>query len=116
MPWLFLFGLLRDPWYNFFLLYDWLPFLWVPLKLGGFFIGHAGRSADKDNAGVVALFDFNESEDKYIGVATDEALDSQISKLSFRMSADFIMFGFDEMEDDVRGEAIIPLNGWCSTF
>jgi hypothetical protein len=107
---------LSNPWYDFFLLYDWLPFLWIPLKLSGFFIGHARSSANKDNTRVVTLFDLNESEYKYICVSTDETLNSEISKLSFRMGADLIMLGFDEMEDYVRSETIIPLNGLFSTF
>lgn len=108
---LILLGLLRDPSHQLLLLDDRLPLLGVPLELGGLLIGHAGCPADEDDAGLVPLADFDEAEDENVGIAADEALDGQVAELSLGVGGDFVVLGLDQVEDDVRGEAVLALRG-----
>lgn len=83
------------------LLNDRFPLLWIPLKLCCFFISNTWRTTDEDDTGLVPFLNFNKSQHKDIGIATNEALNGEISKLSLGVGANFVVFGFDEVEDDV---------------
>jgi len=74
------------------LLYDGLPLLWVPLKLRGFFIGHAGGATDEDDAGLVAFSHLYETEYKNVGISADEAFDGEVAELSLGMCGYFVVF------------------------
>ena len=91
------------------MLYDGFPLLGVPFELRGFFIGDAGGAADEDDAVLAAFSHLDEAENENVGVSADEAFNGEVSELSLGMCGYFVVFGFDEMEDDVRGEAILPL-------
>lgn len=111
-----LLGFLRDPAHQLFLLDDRLPLLGVPLELGGLLIGHARCPADEDDAGLVPLADFDEAEHENVGIAADEAFDSQVTELSLGVGGDFVVLGLDQVEDDVRGEAVLALGVEGRTF
>lgn len=96
-----LLGLLGNPTHDLFLLDNWLPLLRIPLKLCGFFVRDTWRSTDKDYTGLIAFFDLYKAQDKHVGVATNEAFNSEIPEFSLGMRGDLVMFGLHQMKDQM---------------
>lgn len=111
-----LFGFLSDPAHDFLLLDDGFPLVGAPFKLGGFFIGDAWRPANEDDAGLIAFPNLHKAKHKYVGVSANEALDGEVSKFTFGVCGDLVVLGLDQVEDDVRGESVLPLNASLPTF
>lgn len=106
---IFLLGLLGNPTHDLFLLDNRLPFLRIPLKLRGFLIGDTWGPTDKDDARLIPFFYLHEPQNKHVCIAANEAFYGQIPELSLRMRGDLVMFGLDQMKDQVRCEAILAL-------
>ena len=98
---------LCDPVDNLFLLNQRFPFVRTPFKFCRFFIIHTWSSAYKNGTAIVTIFNLHKTQNKYVGISTYEALDRQVSKLSFGMSCNLIVFAFDQMKDNVWCESIL---------
>ena len=113
---IFFLRLLGYPVYYLFLLDYRLPFLCIPLVFCCFFVCDARCPTDKNDARLVALFDLHETQHKQVRISTDEALDSQVSKLALGVRRNLIMLRFDQMKDNMRCESVLPLNIQPLTF
>lgn len=99
---------MRDPGHKFLRLDQWFPCLRIPDELVAFLFLNTGESTDEQYSFISMLVvNLDIAEHENVSVATHHALDSNVAELSFRMRGDLVVFTFDEMINNVRGNAIL---------
>lgn len=99
---------MRDPRDEFLWLDKRLPSFGIPHELIALLFLNTGKSTDKKYSFVSLLIvDFNITKHKNISISAHHALDSNIPKLSLRVRSNLIMFTFDKMVNNMRGNAVL---------
>ena len=78
----------------------------TPLEIVAFLFAHARHPANEKNTLLVPITHLHKPQHEDVSVSADDALDGQISEFSIGMCHDLVVFGLNEMVDDMGGNTV----------